>query len=99
MTVIRCISCEGYGWYEDDDTLQATDCTWCHGVGYVYRDEHGADHPIPSADYGKVAAQLERLEENRLREMGYTGQAKKPWEQDVRDGTQGGINPYEDGDK
>jgi hypothetical protein len=28
--------------------------------------------------------------------MGYQGEARKPWEQSIRRGTQGGVNPYED---
>lgn len=99
MTIVRCLSCEGYGWLEDDFTGEAADCDWCGGAGYVYRDEQGIDHKIPLADYGKVADTLEKLEQERLREMGYSGQAKKPWEQDIRKGTQGGVNPYEAEDR
>ncbi|MCU0512067.1 MAG: hypothetical protein MUE40_05795 [Anaerolineae bacterium] len=94
MELVRCVSCNGYGWLEDDFSGVSDDCDWCGGTGYVYRDAAGVDHKIPPADYGQVAATLERLEEERLRELGYTGQAKKPWEQDVRQGTQGGVNPY-----
>jgi hypothetical protein len=53
-------------------------------VGYVYRDDHEIDHRIPEADYGKVANVLETLETERMREIGYTGEAKKPWEQAIR---------------
>lgn len=95
MEIVRCISCEGYGWFEDELSFEAVDCDWCGGVGYVYRDEAGIDHRIPPADYGRVADQLEELERQRLREIGYTGEAKKPWEQDVRQGKKGGVNPYE----
>lgn len=97
MDLVRCISCDGYGWYEDDDSMEPSDCTWCKGVGYVYRLDD-VDHPIPPEDYGKVADQLETLERERLRELGYQGQAKRPWEQEVRHGTKGGINPYDDSD-
>jgi hypothetical protein len=83
MTIIRCPSCEGFGWFEDDDGA-AQDCDWCGGIGYIYRDAEGVDRPIPLADYEAVAEQLEQLETERLRAMGYTGQAKKPWEQKIR---------------
>jgi hypothetical protein len=82
MQIVRCVSCEGYGWFEDDGAVM--DCDWCGGVGYVYRDASGVDRKIPEADYGAVADVLERLDAERLREMGYTGEAKKPWEQAVR---------------
>lgn len=84
MEIVRCVSCEGYGWYSDEDDGQVTDCDWCGGAGYTYRDARGVDHKIPEADYGKVADKLETLEVERLREIGYTGEAKKPWEQEVR---------------
>lgn len=101
MDLIRCPSCEGYGWHEDEFTGEIEDCTWCAGVGYVYRDAQGVDRKIPAADLKKsdVATQLEQLDQERLREMGYQGQAKKPWEQDIRKGTQGGIDPYADVDE
>ncbi len=85
MKITRCPSCGGYAWLEDDDG-NAVDCDWCGGVGYVYRDENSIDHRIPEADYGQVADVLEKLETERLREMGYSGTAKKPWEQAVRRG-------------
>lgn len=94
--IVRCIACEGYGWVLDDFTGENEDCEWCGGVGYVYRDAQGVDAPIPRADWHALHDQLEALERERLREMGYSGQAKKPWEQDIRRGTQGGINPYDD---
>jgi hypothetical protein len=81
-SIVRCASCDGFGWLEDEG--QVTDCDWCAGVGYVYRDEQGVDYPIPEADYGAVAETLEALEAERLREMGYTGEAKRPWEQEIR---------------
>jgi hypothetical protein len=84
MELTRCVSCDGYGWHTDDFTGEATDCDWCGGVGYVYRDENGVDHKIPASDYGKVADQLEQLEDERLRELGYTGSAKHPDEQPIR---------------
>jgi hypothetical protein len=71
------------------------DCDWCGGVGYVYRDSLGVDTRIPAHEWGQLADQLEQLEAERMREMGYTGNAKKPWEQDIREGTKGGENPYE----
>lgn len=83
MRIIRCPSCDGFAWIEDDDG-QAVDCDWCGGAGYVYRDESSVDHVIPESDYGKVADVLEKLEIERLRELGYTGSAKKPWEQAIR---------------
>ncbi len=83
MDIVRCVSCDGYGWVEDDDG-QTADCDWCGGVGYVYRDDDGVDHQIPESDYGKVADTLERLEHERMRDLGYTGAAKHPREQAVR---------------
>ena len=82
-TIIPCPSCEGFGWFEDDDGA-AQDCDWCGGIGYIYRQADGLDKPIPPADYGLVSDQLEQLETQRLRAMGYTGEAKKPWEQKIR---------------
>lgn len=96
MIVMRCPSCDGLGWHTDEETGESLSCDWCAGVGYVYHSGDGVDHRIPPADYETLAPTLERLEIERLREMGYTGEAKKPWEQDVRKGTQGGVNPYED---
>lgn len=83
MEVVRCASCDGYGW-EEGDSDEALDCVWCRGVGYVYRDVQGIDQHIPEEDYEIVADRLEQLELERLREMGYQGEAKKPWEQKVR---------------
>ena len=77
--IIRCPSCDGYAWVEAEDG-SAEDCDWCGGVGYVYRAADGLQRRIPAADYGRVAAALERLELERLREIGYTGEAKRPWE-------------------
>lgn len=90
----RCVSCDGFGWYEDEFSGEAEDCDWCAGVGYVFRDQGGRDLPIPKADYAAVAAELERLEVERLREMGYQGEAKKPWRQAIRKDTHLGRNPY-----
>lgn len=84
FTLARCPSCDGYGWLDDEETGDAADCAWCAGAGYVYRDARGADHMIPTSDYGQVAGQLEALEKERLREMGYSGGPKKPWEQAIR---------------
>lgn len=95
MQIVRCISCDGYGWLEDEETLETLDCDWCGGVGYVYRLPNGVDKRIPRQDLLTLTEQLEALETERLREMGYQGSAKRPWEQDIRKGTQGGINPYD----
>lgn len=84
MDIVRCVSCDGYGWFQDELDGEVADCDWCGGTGYVYRDQRGVDHKIPERDYGRVAAALERLEAERLREMGYTGQAKHPDEQEIR---------------
>lgn len=84
MEIVRCASCEGYGWFEEDFTGAVVDCDWCGGTGYVYRDANGVDHKIPPEDYGRAADVLERLEEARLREMGYTGSARHPDEQAIR---------------
>ncbi|QPC82577.1 hypothetical protein G4Y79_23290 [Phototrophicus methaneseepsis] len=97
MEIVRCVSCDGFGWYEDDFTGESSDCDWCAGIGYVYRDANGIDHKIPERDWARLADQLEALEQERMREMGYQGEAKKPWEQHIREGTQGGQNPYEKG--
>ncbi len=97
QTIIRCPSCDGYGWFDDDFTGESDDCDWCEGVGYVYRDAHHVDRPIPAEDLRQddISAKLETLETERLRDIGYTGEAKKPWQQTIRSGTQGGLNPYE----
>lgn len=95
MQIVRCISCEGYGWFESGLDGDTEDCDWCGGVGYVYRDEAGVDQQIPRSDYGKVADQLEALDQERMRDMGYQGTAKKPWQQDIRKGTKGGEYPGE----
>jgi hypothetical protein len=84
MQIMRCASCDGYGWISDDLTGETGDCDWCGGTGYVYRDSAGVDHRIPEAQYGRVAEVLERLEAERLREMGYTGEAKHPDAQAIR---------------
>lgn len=83
MDIKRCPSCNGYAWVEDDDG-SAVDCDWCNGVGYIYRDAQGIDQRIPEQDYGKVADVLEKLEIERMREIGYSGEAKKPWQQAIR---------------
>jgi hypothetical protein len=97
MKITRCVSCDGYGWFIDDFTNESTECDWCKGVGYVYRDAQNIDHPIPDRDYGKVADQLEQLEQHRMQDMGYSGEAKKPWEQAIREGRNPlrGDNPEE----
>ena len=93
-SIIRCASCDGFGWFEDEFSGESEDCDWCVGAGYVYRDEAGRDRPIPKADYSAVAEELERLEVERLREMGYQGGARKPWQQAIRKDTHLGRNPY-----
>lgn len=93
--IVRCASCDGFGWNEDEFRGEAEDCDWCAGVGYVYRDEAGRDGPIPKADFNLVADELESLELARLREMGYQGRAKKPWQQAIRKDTSLGEDPYE----
>lgn len=99
--IVRCISCDGFGWVNDDFTDDVTDCDWCGGIGYVYRDDDGIDSRIPADDLkqAEISSKLEALEKERMREMGYSGQAKKPWQQDIRKGTQGGINPYDTEDE
>lgn len=82
-TIIRCVACDGYGWVDDPDEPGA-DCTWCGGIGYVYRDERGIDRRIPAAELDGLTETLERLETERLRELGYSGGAKKPWQQQIR---------------
>ena len=93
--IVRCASCDGFGWNEDEFRGEAEDCDWCAGVGYVYRDAAGRDGPIPKADFNAVADELESLELARLREMGYQGRAKKPWQQAIRKDTSLGEDPYE----
>ncbi len=77
--IMRCPSCDGYAWVEAEDG-SAEDCDWCGGVGYVYREAGDLQRRIPAADYGRVADILERLELERLREIGYTGEAKRSWQ-------------------
>lgn len=84
MDVVRCVSCEGYGWLEDEDTGETSECGWCGGIGYVYRTPAQVDQKIPFADLEALTQTLEHLEHIRLHEMGYSGQAKKPWEQKIR---------------
>lgn len=84
MEIVQCVSCDGYGWHEDEFSGEVEDCDWCGGTGYVYRDEKGIDQKIPEADYGKVSAILEKLEEKRMADLGYTGTAKHPDEQPIR---------------
>jgi hypothetical protein len=95
MQIVRCAACDGYGWLDDDEAgaADASECQWCGGIGYVYRDERGIDRRIPESDYEQNAATLEALELERLREIGYTGEAKKPWEQEIRKGTTLGNEP------
>ncbi len=93
--IIRCLSCDGFGWFEDDFGGESEHCDWCAGVGYVYRDADGRDAQIPRADYATVADELERLELERLRELGYQGAARKPWQQAIRRDTRLGRDPYQ----
>ncbi|MCA9907356.1 MAG: hypothetical protein KC519_01820 [Anaerolineae bacterium] len=80
---VRCPSCDGYGWISDVFDGEG-ECDWCQGIGYVCRDEQAVDHPIPLKRLPALAEKLEALEAERLRELGYTGQAKKPWDQAIR---------------
>ncbi len=78
MEIVQCISCEGFGWFEGEND-ESIECNWCDGVGYTYRDATGIDHRIPTADYERVSDQLEQMEAERLRKMGYTGKVKPRW--------------------
>ena len=91
---MRCASCDGFGWFEDGGGGE--DCDWCRGVGYVYRDGQGRDRPIPQGDFAALATDLEALELQRLRELGYQGSAKKPWQQAIRKDSKLGRDPYAD---
>ncbi len=82
--VVRCAACDGYGWIDDEEDGGEVECRWCGGIGYVYADDRGINHRIPESDYAAQAETLERLEIERMREIGYTGDAKKPWDQEVR---------------
>ncbi len=82
MQIVRCISCDGYGWLEENGTVE--ECDWCGGIGYVYRDSQQVDHRIMDADTPQIAAKLEALERQRMRELGYTGEAKHPDQQEIR---------------
>ena len=94
MDIVRCVSCEGFGWFEDDFSGEVEDCDWCRGVGYVYRDASGKDVSIPATDFENVSEELERLETQRMREIGYQGEARKPWQQAIRKNTTLGQDPY-----
>lgn len=93
--IVRCPSCDGHGWAEDDFTGEREGCAWCDESGYMYENADGVQRQIPHADYGAVADELERLERDRMRELGYQGEAKPPWQQEVRRGTRGGQHPDE----
>jgi hypothetical protein len=82
--IVRCPSCDGYGWLSDEFSGEPEDCDWCRGTGYVYRDAAGVDRPIPEADYGRVSAILERLDHDRMHDLGYSGTALHPDEQPIR---------------
>ena len=92
--IVRCISCDGFGWFEDDFTGEVEDCDWCGGVGYVYRDQDDKDSKIPKADFNNITDELEQLEQKRMQDLGYQGEAKKPWQQHIRKNTKLGQNPY-----
>ena len=62
-SIVRCVSCEGYGWVDDDEG-EAAYCDWCGGVGYVYRDVSEVDRRIPESDFEAVAETLEGLKED-----------------------------------
>jgi hypothetical protein len=83
MKIVRCVACDGYGWIDDEDEGE-TECRWCVGIGYMQRDAHNIDRAIPSDQLPALEQELERLEVARLRELGYSGSAKKPWEQKIR---------------
>ncbi|NDJ62366.1 MAG: hypothetical protein GYB67_14660 [Chloroflexi bacterium] len=104
--IVRCASCDGYGWLDADllddldgaDQAEAVlDCDWCGGGGYVYRDDRGVERRIPDADYPKLAATLEQLERERMRDIGYTGSAKHPTQQAIRQ-QHPPADPPDDGD-
>jgi hypothetical protein len=69
---------------DEDEDPSLIECRWCGGIGYVYRDPQGIDRRIPESEYEQHAEEFEWLEVQRLREIGYTGTAKKPWEQAIR---------------
>ncbi len=99
-TLVRCVSCEGYGWFTNEVSGETEDCDWCDGVGYVYRNAKGVDRRVPPEEYGQVADRLEKLEIQRMRDLGYRGQPKPPWEQNIRHNTQLGERkpPQDDAD-
>ena len=102
MKIARCASCDGFGWFEDEFSGETEDCDWCAGLGYVYRDAEGRDLRIPKSDFEQLAEELEDLEVERLRELGYSGEAKKPWQQRIRKDSKLGRDPYgedENGDR
>lgn len=98
MKIVRCLSCDGFGWTQDDLSDEHEDCEWCGGIGYTYRNANQVDQIIPQADLHlpDVSQELEALETERMREMGYQGTARRPWDQAIRRGTTGGVNPYEE---
>ena len=49
MEIVRCISCDGYGWFEEDGISE--DCDWCGGIGYVYRDPNLGNYDTTLATY------------------------------------------------
>lgn len=92
--IVRCPSCDGFAWVEDEFTGESEECDWCRGIGYIYR-KNDTDSHIPKADLASISEELEQLEEERMHELGYQGQAKKPWQQAIRKNTQLGQNPYQ----
>ena len=76
---------------------EVEDCDWCAGAGYVYRDEDRARFADSAQRITPPCPlNLEKLELERLREMGYRGGARKPWQQAIRKDTKLGRNPYQD---
>ncbi|MBK8027737.1 MAG: hypothetical protein IPK19_41740 [Chloroflexi bacterium] len=90
--IARCAVCDGYGWIEadpdaigdPDDESDGSECMWCGGIGYVFQNERGVSRRIPSDLLAIHSETLEQLELARLREIGYSGEAKKPWQQQIR---------------
>ncbi|MBL8133602.1 MAG: hypothetical protein JNL42_17195 [Anaerolineae bacterium] len=88
----RCAACDGYGWVEQDadDAMgvaegdAGSECAWCGGIGYVLQDERGVSRRIPEDQLAAHSETLERLELERLRQIGYSGEARKPWQQQIR---------------
>ncbi len=82
MEIVRCVSCDGYGWLEENGMVE--ECDWCGSIGYVFRDAQRIDHQITEPNDPVIAEKLESLERQRMRELGYTGEARHPAEQQIR---------------